>query len=96
MTATRQLPTELLGVSNQRRCDIGKQYVNFKWFDNFHLYCLLADVAWQPAGIVNNEAHAMHVAVTDKTMRKRAAALGRTIRAEDGVGNAVKIFSQMR
>jgi sterol 3beta-glucosyltransferase len=39
-------------------------------------------------------AHAMRVAVTDEAMRKRAAALGETIRAEDGVGNAVRVFNQ--
>jgi UDP:flavonoid glycosyltransferase YjiC (YdhE family) len=40
-------------------------------------------------------AHAMRVAVTDEPMRKRAAALGQIIRAEDGVGNAVRIFAQI-
>jgi len=40
-------------------------------------------------------AHAISVAVTDDSIRKRAAELGETIRAEDGVGNAVRIFNQM-
>jgi sterol 3beta-glucosyltransferase len=40
-------------------------------------------------------AHAMRVAVTDEPMRKRAAELGETIRAEDGVGNAVRILNQI-
>jgi sterol 3beta-glucosyltransferase len=40
-------------------------------------------------------AHAMRVAVTDEAMRKRAAALGETIRAEDGVGNAVRLFNRI-
>jgi UDP:flavonoid glycosyltransferase YjiC (YdhE family) len=39
-------------------------------------------------------AHAICVAVTDESIRKRAAELGETIRAEDGVGNAVRIFNQ--
>jgi sterol 3beta-glucosyltransferase len=40
-------------------------------------------------------AHAIRVAVTDKSMRERAAELGKIVRAEDGVGNAVRIFSQI-
>ncbi len=40
-------------------------------------------------------ARAICVAVTDESIRKRAAELGETIRAEDGVGNAVRIFNQM-
>jgi UDP:flavonoid glycosyltransferase YjiC (YdhE family) len=40
-------------------------------------------------------AHATSVAVTDESIRKRAAKLGETIRTEDGVGNAVRIFNQM-
>jgi hypothetical protein len=39
-------------------------------------------------------AHAIKVAVTDESIRKRAAELGETIRAEDGVGNGVRIFNQ--
>jgi UDP:flavonoid glycosyltransferase YjiC (YdhE family) len=39
-------------------------------------------------------ARAISVAVTDQSMRKRAAELGETIRAEDGVGNAVGIVNQ--
>jgi sterol 3beta-glucosyltransferase len=39
-------------------------------------------------------AHAMRVAVMDESIRKRAAVLGQTIRAEDGVGNAIRVFSQ--
>ncbi len=39
-------------------------------------------------------AHAMRVAVTQEPMRRRAAALGQTIRAEDGVGNGMRIFDQ--
>jgi len=37
-------------------------------------------------------AEAITLAVTDRGMRVRAAALGRRIRAEDGVGNAVRLF----
>lgn len=37
-------------------------------------------------------AEAITLAVTDGGMRERAAALGRRIRAEDGVGNAVGLF----
>jgi sterol 3beta-glucosyltransferase len=37
-------------------------------------------------------AEAITLAVTDQGMRVRAAALGRRIRAEDGVGNAVRLF----
>ncbi len=40
-------------------------------------------------------ARAIRVAVTDESIRKRAAELGETIRAEDGVGNAVRIFNQI-
>jgi sterol 3beta-glucosyltransferase len=39
-------------------------------------------------------AHAISVAVTDESIRKRAAELGETIRAEDGVVNAVRIINQ--
>jgi sterol 3beta-glucosyltransferase len=39
-------------------------------------------------------AHAMRVAVTHEPIRKRAAALGQIIRAEDGVGNAIRVFNQ--
>jgi sterol 3beta-glucosyltransferase len=39
-------------------------------------------------------AHAIGVAVTDEAIRKRAAELGETIRAEDGVANAVRIINQ--
>jgi sterol 3beta-glucosyltransferase len=39
-------------------------------------------------------AHAMCVAVKHEPVRKRAAVLGQRIRAEDGVGNAVKVFNQ--
>jgi sterol 3beta-glucosyltransferase len=39
-------------------------------------------------------AQAMRVAVTDESIRKRSAALGETIRAEDGVGNAVQKVNQ--
>ncbi len=39
-------------------------------------------------------ARAISVAVTDQSIRKRAAELGETIRAEDGVDNAVGIIDQ--
>jgi UDP:flavonoid glycosyltransferase YjiC (YdhE family) len=39
-------------------------------------------------------AHAIHVAVTDESIRKRAAELGEKIRAEDGVGQAIRVFNQ--
>ena len=39
-------------------------------------------------------ARAIRVAVTDESIRKRAAELGETIRAEDGVVNAVRIVNQ--
>lgn len=39
-------------------------------------------------------AHAISVAVTDESIRKRAAELGERIRAEDGVVNAVRIINQ--
>jgi sterol 3beta-glucosyltransferase len=39
-------------------------------------------------------AHAISVAVTDESIRKRAAELGETIRAEEGVVNAVRIINQ--
>ena len=40
-------------------------------------------------------AHAMQIAATDEAMHTRAAELGQTIRAEDGVGNAVRVFDQI-
>lgn len=40
-------------------------------------------------------AHAIQIAVTDPSMRRRAADLGACIRAEDGVGNAVRAFEQI-
>lgn len=42
----------------------------------------------------NRLAQAIRAAVTDEATRERAAALGETIRAEDGVGNAVRIFNR--
>jgi sterol 3beta-glucosyltransferase len=39
-------------------------------------------------------AHAMRAAVMHEPIRKRAAALGQTIRAEDGIENAVRVFNQ--
>jgi len=39
-------------------------------------------------------ANAIHLAVTDVGMRQRARLCGETIRAEDGVGNAVKFIRQ--
>jgi UDP:flavonoid glycosyltransferase YjiC (YdhE family) len=39
-------------------------------------------------------ASAIQTATMDSKMKARAAALGRAIRAEDGVGNAVKIVQQ--
>lgn len=39
-------------------------------------------------------AQAMRIAVTDEPMREHAVKLGGTIRAEDGVGNAMRIFNQ--
>ena len=43
----------------------------------------------------DNLAHAMPVAVTDESIRKRAAELGKTIHAEDGVGNAIRILDHV-
>jgi hypothetical protein len=40
-------------------------------------------------------AHAIHVAVTDEPMRKRAADFGDIIRAEDGVGNAMRVLGRL-
>jgi UDP:flavonoid glycosyltransferase YjiC (YdhE family) len=39
-------------------------------------------------------AQAMHVAVTDESIRERSAALGEAIRGENGVGNAVRVVNQ--
>jgi sterol 3beta-glucosyltransferase len=39
-------------------------------------------------------AYAINIAVTDESIRRRAAELGERIRSEDGVGNAVRIFNQ--
>ena len=44
---------------------------------------------------VERLAHAIQVAVTDQTMRQRAAALGAKIRAEDGVACAVAVVGQI-
>jgi sterol 3beta-glucosyltransferase len=41
-------------------------------------------------------AAAIHTATTDQAMRARAAALGRQIRAEDGVGRAVEVITRAR
>jgi UDP:flavonoid glycosyltransferase YjiC (YdhE family) len=41
-------------------------------------------------------AEAIHQAVTDNEMRKKAAALGELIRKEDGIGNAVAVIEQYR
>lgn len=43
---------------------------------------------------VDRLSAAIHAATTDPGMTARAAALGATIRAEDGVGDAVKIIQQ--
>lgn len=40
-------------------------------------------------------AYAIHVAATNTAMRQRAAVLGEKIRAEDGVGNAVRRIEQI-
>jgi len=42
-----------------------------------------------------NLAYALHVAATNQPMRHRAAALGEKIRAEDGVGNAVRYIQRV-
>jgi sterol 3beta-glucosyltransferase len=42
----------------------------------------------------DNLAHAIRVAVMHPRIKQRATALGEAIRAEDGVGNAVKIVRQ--
>lgn len=39
-----------------------------------------------------NLAHAIRTAVSDPMIRKRATACGQAIRAEDGLGNAVRVF----
>ena len=39
-------------------------------------------------------AHAISIAVTDRDMRQRARSCGAAIRAENGIGNAVKIIKQ--
>jgi sterol 3beta-glucosyltransferase len=44
---------------------------------------------------VERLAQAIHVAVTDQTMRARAAELGARIRAEDGVARAVAVIQQI-
>jgi len=43
---------------------------------------------------VDKLANAIRAATTDSKMKERAAGLGQAIRAEDGVGNAVKIVQQ--
>jgi sterol 3beta-glucosyltransferase len=43
----------------------------------------------------DNLAQAIHSAVTHPEMRRRAASLGETLRAEDGVGRAVAIIQQV-
>ena len=39
-------------------------------------------------------AHAIRIAVTDPGMKQRANSCGEAIRAEDGIGNAVKIIQR--
>lgn len=41
-----------------------------------------------------NLTHAIQQTVTDEQIKQNAAALGAKIRAEDGLGNAVKIINQ--
>jgi sterol 3beta-glucosyltransferase len=41
-----------------------------------------------------NLAEAIRAATSDETMRARAAAIGRQIQAEDGVGMAVEIVNR--
>jgi len=43
---------------------------------------------------VDRLAHAIRIAVTDPGMKDRANACGEAIRAEDGIGNAVKIITR--
>jgi UDP:flavonoid glycosyltransferase YjiC (YdhE family) len=43
---------------------------------------------------VERLAQAIHIAVTDQSMRRRAASLGSTIRAEDGVARAVDLIQR--
>ncbi len=43
---------------------------------------------------VDKLAYAIHTAATHQPMQKRAAELGEKIRAEDGVGNAVRVIEQ--
>jgi sterol 3beta-glucosyltransferase len=54
----------------------------------------------QPIGrrrlTAENLAEVLRQAVDDKAMIQRAAALGRLIRAEDGVGNAVEVFGRIQ
>jgi UDP:flavonoid glycosyltransferase YjiC (YdhE family) len=45
---------------------------------------------------VERLASAIHTAVTDEAMRRRAAELGMKIRAEDGVANAVTVIESSR
>jgi UDP:flavonoid glycosyltransferase YjiC (YdhE family) len=40
-------------------------------------------------------ADAIRIAVTDETMRERAAQLGERVRAEDGVGSAVRVINNL-
>ena len=62
----------------------------------------VADLGVGPAPIprkkltVERLARAIRTAVTDEAMRGRAAELGKTIRAEDGVGNAVAVVARMK
>lgn len=50
----------------------------------------------QKAGRIALKALAIRESVADSTMRQRAAALGETIRREDGVGAAVKVIGDWR
>ena len=40
-------------------------------------------------------AKAIHIAATDRSMREKAAYLGKKIRAEDGIANALAIVNQI-
>ena len=64
------------------------------WGSRISELCVGPEPIPQKKLTVENLAAAIHVAVTDENMGRRAAALGEKIRMEDGVGRAVQFIEQ--
>ncbi len=64
------------------------------WGRRVHALGVGPEPIMQSALTANRLADAINQAVTDQTMRSRAAELGEHIRAEDGIARAVEIIGQ--